>query len=66
MDNNFSTNAWQQPANVSVSKTFMSGVFSWMGIALAISALTAYVFGTDLSYMRYLVNENSGGLSGLG
>jgi FtsH-binding integral membrane protein len=37
-----------------------------MGIALAISAVTAYVFGTDLSYMRYLINPDAGGLSGLG
>jgi FtsH-binding integral membrane protein len=67
MDNNFNINAWQQPApSATVTKTFMSGVFSWMGIALGISALTAYVFGTDLSYMRYLINEQSSGLSGLG
>ena len=49
-----------------VAKTFMASVFSWMGIALAISAVTAYVFGTDPSYMSYLINVQSGGLSGLG
>ncbi len=49
-----------------VAKTFMASVFSWMGIALAISAVTAYVFGTDASYMSYLINVQSGGLSGLG
>ena len=48
-----------------VAKTFMASVFSWMGIALAISAVTAYVFGTDPSYMSYLINVQSGGLSGL-
>jgi uncharacterized protein len=65
---NFNVNAWQQPAAAAptVSKTFMAGVFSWMGVALGLSALTAYVFGTDMSYMTYLINEQSGGLSGLG
>ncbi|MFM7726229.1 MAG: Bax inhibitor-1/YccA family protein, partial [Flavobacteriales bacterium] len=65
---NFNVNAWQQQtaSTPTVSKTFMAGVFSWMGVALGISALTAYIFGTDMSYMSYLVNEQSGGLSGLG
>ncbi|MFM7929269.1 MAG: hypothetical protein ACKO9Q_16300, partial [Pirellula sp.] len=46
---NFNVNAWQQPAASAptIAKSFMAGVFSWMGIALGISALTAYVFGTD-------------------
>ncbi|MFM9027387.1 MAG: Bax inhibitor-1/YccA family protein [Bacteroidota bacterium] len=65
---NFNVNAWQQPAASAptIAKSFMAGVFSWMGIALGISALTAYVFGTDMTYMSYLVNTQSGGLSALG
>ena len=49
-----------------VAKTFLSSVFSWMGIALAVSAVTAYVFGTDMSYMQYLLNPETGKLSALG
>jgi uncharacterized protein len=49
-----------------IARTFMSSVFSWMGVALAISAITAYVFGTDMSYMQYLVSSTGRGLSGLG
>ena len=49
-----------------VSRTFMSSVFSWMGIALAISAVTAYVFGTDMSYMSYLLDTATGKMTGLG
>jgi len=49
-----------------VAKTFLSSVFSWMGIALAVSAVTAYVFGTDMSYMQYLLNAETGKLSALG
>lgn len=65
---NFNVNAWQQPAAAAptIAKSFMAGVFSWMGIALGISALTAYVFGTDMSYMSYLINTQTGGMSGLG
>lgn len=64
---NLSTSNQQVQAEVQpVAKTFLSSVFSWMGIALAISAITAYVFGTDPSYMQYLVNTEKGGLSGLG
>ena len=67
-NNNFNISSWQQTgiSTQTVSKTFMSGVFAWMGIALGISALTAWVFGNDMSYMSYLINMESGGLSALG
>ncbi len=68
-NNNWSFNSIQQQSTVdtqTVSRTFMSSVFSWMGVALAISAITAYVFGTDMSYISYLINGETGKLSGLG
>ena len=67
-NSNWNFNQIQQPqaTDQPVAKTFIASVFSWMGIALAISAITAYVFGTDMSYMSYLINTESGGLSGLG
>ncbi|HRI40797.1 MAG TPA: Bax inhibitor-1/YccA family protein [Bacteroidia bacterium] len=68
MENNWNSPFGQSaaPASQAVSRSFISGVFSWMGIALAISAITAYVFGTDASYMSYLINTERGGLSVLG
>jgi FtsH-binding integral membrane protein len=72
MDNNQFTdgriNITNQPglAQPSVAKSFIANVFSWMGIALGISAITAYVFGTDPSYMQYLMNPETHSLSGLG
>ncbi|MEI6815481.1 MAG: Bax inhibitor-1/YccA family protein [Bacteroidota bacterium] len=48
------------------TKTFIASVFSWMGVALAITAVVSYLFGTNPSYMRMLVNTETGGLSGLG
>lgn len=67
MDNqNF--NISQQPglATQPLAKTFIASVFSWMGIALGISAITAYVFGTDPSYMNYLRDAGTLRLTGLG
>jgi len=69
MDNNQNWNfnvAGQPGLAKPIAKTFIANVFSWMGIALAISAVTAYVFGTDPSYMQYLLNPATRGLSGLG
>jgi FtsH-binding integral membrane protein len=68
-NNNWSFNSVQQQSAVdsqSISRTFIASVFSWMGVALAISAITAYVFGTDMSYLSYLVNMETGKMSGLG
>ena len=67
-NNNWSFNSLQQPTTQSapVAKTFVASVFSWMGVALAISAITAYVFGTVPAYMEYLRNPATGGLSGFG
>jgi FtsH-binding integral membrane protein len=52
-------------SSTSVERTFFASVFSWMGVALGISALTAYVFGNDPAYTQYLIKPE-GGLSGLG
>lgn len=69
MDNtNWNFNPVNQPglAQKPLTRSFISGVFSWMGIALAISAVTAYVFGNNMDYMKYLIRSDQGGLSGLG
>lgn len=65
-NNNWSFNNIQPTTAQPIAKTFMASVFSWMGIALAVSAVTAYVFGTDPSYMQYLISSTGQGLSGLG
>ena len=64
-NSNWNFNAVQQPqvGQQPIAKTFMASVFSWMGIALAISAVTSYVFGTNEGYMSYLINVEKGGLS---
>ncbi|MBK5284812.1 MAG: Bax inhibitor-1/YccA family protein [Bacteroidia bacterium] len=61
MENTFTQS---QQAPLVITRTFIASVFSWMSAALAITAVTAYFFGTDLSYMSYLMSET--GLTGLG
>lgn len=61
MENTFSQT---QQAPLVMKRTFIASVFSWMSAALAITAITAYVFGTDASYLQYLVTET--GLTGFG
>jgi FtsH-binding integral membrane protein len=41
-----------------VSKTFLSGVFMWMFLALGLTAATAYVVATTESLISLLINEN--------
>jgi FtsH-binding integral membrane protein len=70
MDNNqnWNFNPVNQPglATQPVTRTFFASVFMWMGIALGISAITSYVFGTDASYLQYLVDLTIGKPTGLG
>ena len=40
-----------------LAKTFMSNVFAWMGIALALTAFTAYYFASSPELISLLVKE---------
>jgi len=48
-----------------MAKNFISNVFSWMGIAMAITAVTAYFFANDAGLMNMLISE-TGGMSIMG
>jgi FtsH-binding integral membrane protein len=48
------------------SRRFLAGVFSWMFVALLVSAAVSYLFTTNLSLLQLIVNPVTGGLSGLG
>ncbi len=50
----------------SMSKTFISSVFSWMFAALAITSVVSYYFGNSMELMSYLINVDGGGLTILG
>lgn len=49
-----------------VAKTFMSGVFMWMFLALAITAATAWAVATSSSLFSLIYNTETGGMSILG
>ncbi len=53
----------QQQQTVSVAKTFLSGVFMWMFLALGITAATAWLFATTPSLISMLYNSETGGMS---
>jgi FtsH-binding integral membrane protein len=42
----------------SISKKFFANVFLWMFIALSVTTLAAYVFGTNTDFMEYLQQTN--------
>ena len=46
-----------QPVEQTQVKNFMANVFAYMFMALAISALFAYLFATNLSLLQYLINS---------
>lgn len=48
------------------SRRFLANVFLWMFIALGISAGFAYAFANDQSLLSLLINEQTGGRTGLG
>jgi uncharacterized protein len=48
------------------TKTFMTQVFGWMTFAMAVTAVTAYLFATSESLILSLRNPVTGGMSGLG
>jgi FtsH-binding integral membrane protein len=48
------------------SRKYLAKVFTWMFVALGISAVVAYAFATDYSLMSLIVNPQAGGFTTLG
>jgi FtsH-binding integral membrane protein len=63
--NNFYQTAESGVNSQSITKNFISGVFSWMAIALAITAFTAYYFASSPALIGSLISPE-GGMSILG
>ncbi|MCK9617586.1 MAG: Bax inhibitor-1/YccA family protein [Lentimicrobiaceae bacterium] len=63
--NNFNFLQQERTESLPVAKTFISGVFTWMFLALAITALTAFYFGTNKELLGMLFNSQTG-MTGLG
>jgi uncharacterized protein len=52
--------------SAALSRTFMARVFSWMFLALTITAVTSFVWAATPSLMRLLINAEGTGFSILG
>lgn len=59
MDNTNLNYSQEQYGSVIISKSFISGVFTWMGLALTVTAIVAYFFAQDMQLMRLLF-DNTG------
>jgi FtsH-binding integral membrane protein len=62
-NNNFQTTNYTEESGIA-SKTFISGVFMWMFMALSVTGITAYFFASNPSLISLLINET--GMSTLG
>lgn len=49
-----------------VAKTFLSGVFMWMGLALSITAIVSWLFASNTSLMSILFNPDTGSMNMMG
>lgn len=56
---------YQKSQAIPFVRTFMANVFTWMTVAMVITAVTAYFFASSAELMRSL-RSPTGGLSGLG
>ncbi len=55
--------AENQQQTIPIAKTFLSGVFMWMFLALGLTATTAYLFASSESLISLLYNPETGGMS---
>lgn len=63
-NNNWNYSVESAYESTTLSKTFISNVFSWMAAALGITSIVAYLFGTTAEYTSYLISES--GLTTMG
>jgi len=53
----------EQHQTIPVAKTFLTGVFGWMFLAMGITAATAYLFATTETLVSMMYNPETGGMS---
>ncbi|NVN94608.1 MAG: Bax inhibitor-1/YccA family protein [Bacteroidetes bacterium] len=65
-ENNYNTINSTSDGTLSSTRTFISGVFTWMFLALTVTAITAYLFASNPQLMSLLISESGKGMSTLG
>lgn len=48
---------------IPIAKTFLSGVFMWMGLALSITAIISWLFASNASLMNILFDSQTGSMN---
>ncbi len=64
--NNSYENTGAQVAQGTVAKAFMANVFSWMTLALIVSGVFAYLFGTSAQLLSYIIDFETGRMTAFG
>lgn len=65
-DGKFNQTIQTQIETKDLAKNFVANVFAWMGIALAITAFTAYYFASNENLIFSLINAETGSFTMLG
>lgn len=65
-DRNLNQTVQTQIETKDLAKNFIANVFAWMGIAMAITAFTAYYFASNENLIFSLINAETGGFTILG
>ena len=63
--NNDNTFVNSNTGDIAVPRTFITNVFSWMAVALGITAFFAYYFSTSVDFFNSIYSK-TGGMTGLG
>lgn len=66
MDRNYIDITGAQHEVQTASKTFMASVFSWMFLALTITSIFSYWFGSNIEMMRFMIDETGLSMAGYG
>ena len=66
MENQNVTSYRNESREISLPRTFIANVFTWMFLALSVSAATAYYFASSPQLLSYLFNPDTGGMNPLG
>ena len=60
---NRNLNFSQQETTLPLARTYLAGVFTWMFLAMAITAATAWLFASSPNLMMILINPETGSMS---
>lgn len=66
IQNNYFGSVDQTLKSDTIAHSFIANVFSWMFLALAVTAVTSYFFASSETLMRSMINMETGGMNAFG